>query len=146
MGLNLSQTPPGLRKSGIPDSVLIPAPVKITIRLASSIRFRNWSADMSYPIKLSKPKHAESTPTSSEVYSSWKFNAFERTCTCNDGAIAVEMKDKGKTMGRNWTPESWRGLPILQVPEYRDQAKLDAAEKALRAQPPLVFAGEPWQR
>jgi 3-deoxy-7-phosphoheptulonate synthase len=52
------------------------------------------------------------------------------------------MKDKGKTMGRNWTPESWRGLPILQVPEYRDQAKLDAAEKTLRAQPPLVFAGE----
>ena len=45
-------------------------------------------------------------------------------------------------MARNWTPESWRGLPILQVPEYPDQAKLDAAEETLRAQPPLVFAGE----
>jgi len=33
-------------------------------------------------------------------------------------------------------------LPILQVPDYRDQAKLDTAEKVLRAQPPLVFAGE----
>ena len=31
------QMPPGLRKSGMPDSVLIPAPVKITIRRASSI-------------------------------------------------------------------------------------------------------------
>ncbi|MEC8172886.1 MAG: 3-deoxy-7-phosphoheptulonate synthase, partial [Pseudomonadota bacterium] len=45
-------------------------------------------------------------------------------------------------MAGNWTPESWRGLPILQVPEYPDQAKLDAAEETLRAQPPLVFAGE----
>jgi 3-deoxy-7-phosphoheptulonate synthase len=45
-------------------------------------------------------------------------------------------------MARDWTPKSWRGLPILQVPDYRDQAKLDAAEKVLRAQPPLVFAGE----
>ena len=31
------QMPPGLRKSGMPDSVLIPAPVKKTIRCASSI-------------------------------------------------------------------------------------------------------------
>ncbi|MEC9182980.1 MAG: 3-deoxy-7-phosphoheptulonate synthase, partial [Pseudomonadota bacterium] len=45
-------------------------------------------------------------------------------------------------MAGNWTPKSWRGLPILQVPEYPDQAKLDAAEETLRAQPPLVFAGE----
>ena len=45
-------------------------------------------------------------------------------------------------MARDWTPESWRGLPILQVPDYLDQAKLDAAENTLRAQPPLVFAGE----
>ena len=36
-------------------------------------------------------------------------------------------------MAREWTPDSWRGLPILQVPEYRDKAKLDVAEKALRA-------------
>ncbi|MEL0019779.1 MAG: 3-deoxy-7-phosphoheptulonate synthase class II [Rickettsiales bacterium] len=47
-----------------------------------------------------------------------------------------------KTMARDWTPKSWRGLPILQVPDYPDQAKLDTAEKVLRAQPPLVFAGE----
>ena len=45
-------------------------------------------------------------------------------------------------MAQDWTPDSWRGLPILQVPDYPDQAKLDAAEDSLRAQPPLVFAGE----
>ena len=45
-------------------------------------------------------------------------------------------------MARDWTPESWRGLPILQVPDYPDRVKLDAAENTLRAQPPLVFAGE----
>ena len=32
MGRNRVQRPPGLRKSGIPDSVLIPAPVKNTTR------------------------------------------------------------------------------------------------------------------
>jgi 3-deoxy-7-phosphoheptulonate synthase len=41
-----------------------------------------------------------------------------------------------------WTPESWRSKPISQVPEYPDAAKLEAAEKRLRAFPPLVFAGE----
>ncbi|HEY3147313.1 MAG TPA: 3-deoxy-7-phosphoheptulonate synthase class II, partial [Dongiaceae bacterium] len=41
-----------------------------------------------------------------------------------------------------WTPESWRSRPISQVPEYPDAAKLEAAEKRLRAFPPLVFAGE----
>ena len=45
-------------------------------------------------------------------------------------------------MARNWSPDSWRGLPIRQVPEYPDGEQLLAAEKTLRAQPPLVFAGE----
>ena len=49
-----------------------------------------------------------------------------------------EGNDSGRALGA----ESWRGLPILQVPEYPDQAKLGAAEETLRAQPPLVFAGE----
>ena len=31
IGLYFVQIPPGLRKSGIPDSVLIPAPVKIVV-------------------------------------------------------------------------------------------------------------------
>jgi len=42
----------------------------------------------------------------------------------------------------NWTPRSWRDKPILQVPVYPDQAKLDAVEAQLRKFPPLVFAGE----
>ena len=36
IGWFLSQTPPGLRKSGIPDSVLIPAPVNATMRRAAA--------------------------------------------------------------------------------------------------------------
>ena len=37
MGFTLFQMPvPGLRKSGMPDSVLIPAPVKTTTRRAAS--------------------------------------------------------------------------------------------------------------
>ena len=45
-------------------------------------------------------------------------------------------------MPERWTPESWRGKPVVQVPEYPDQAALAAVEKQLSTFPPLVFAGE----
>ena len=45
-------------------------------------------------------------------------------------------------MAAKWTTDSWRGKPILQVPDYTDQAKLETVEAALRGYPPLVFAGE----
>jgi hypothetical protein len=38
MGCIRLQIPPGDRKSGMPDSVEIPAPVKTTMRLADPIR------------------------------------------------------------------------------------------------------------
>ncbi len=41
-----------------------------------------------------------------------------------------------------WHPSSWRDKPILQVPEYPDQARVLSVEKQLSAKPPLVFAGE----
>ena len=50
--------------------------------------------------------------------------------------------DADGVMRRNWTPESWRGLPISQVPEYPDAAALGAVEERLKQFPPLVFAGE----
>lgn len=45
-------------------------------------------------------------------------------------------------MTKNWTPDSWRSMPIRQVPTYPDEAKLNAVEAELRNLPPLVFAGE----
>ena len=45
-------------------------------------------------------------------------------------------------MAAKWSRESWRTKPIVQVPEYPDQAALMAVEKQLRSYPPLVFAGE----
>ena len=42
----------------------------------------------------------------------------------------------------SWSPNSWRGKPILQVPTYPDQDGLHAVESELAANPPLVFAGE----
>src|SRR5208283_2171708 len=42
----------------------------------------------------------------------------------------------------SWSPQSWRAMPIRQAPEYPDQAALAAAERALCALPPLIFAGE----
>ena len=41
-----------------------------------------------------------------------------------------------------WKPDSWRGKPIVQVPEYPDQAALEAVERDLRNFPPLVFVKE----
>src|SRR5256885_12776196 len=45
-------------------------------------------------------------------------------------------------MPERWTPDSWRGKPIVQMPEYPDAAKLAAVETKLASFPPLVFAGE----
>lgn len=45
-------------------------------------------------------------------------------------------------MSTKWTPSSWRDKPIIQVPEYPDQARLEEYETRLAAYPPLVFAGE----
>ena len=45
-------------------------------------------------------------------------------------------------MAQKWTPDSWRGLPITQVPEYEDAAALAEVEARLKRYPPLVFAGE----
>src|SRR5882672_526787 len=45
-------------------------------------------------------------------------------------------------MSEHWTPQSWRGLPIRQVPGYADEAALTRVEETLHNFPPLVFAGE----
>ena len=45
-------------------------------------------------------------------------------------------------MTENWTPQSWRNRPILQVPDYPDAAALAAVEERIATYPPLVFAGE----
>ena len=45
-------------------------------------------------------------------------------------------------MPERWTPDSWRGKPIVQVPQYPDAAKLGVVEARLASFPPLVFAGE----
>jgi len=46
------------------------------------------------------------------------------------------------TAGNEWSPDSWRCLPIRQVPGYSDEAALGRVEETLRRFPPLVFAGE----
>ncbi|MEH6361638.1 MAG: 3-deoxy-7-phosphoheptulonate synthase class II, partial [Amylibacter sp.] len=45
-------------------------------------------------------------------------------------------------MVQNWTPDSWRNKPLIQVPTYPDEAALKAVEGKLSTYPPLVFAGE----
>ena len=45
-------------------------------------------------------------------------------------------------MAKTWAPNTWRDLPIKQVPDYPDQNELTAVEQTLHRFPPLVFAGE----
>jgi 3-deoxy-7-phosphoheptulonate synthase len=45
-------------------------------------------------------------------------------------------------MKERWSPDSWRRKPVVQVPDYPDQAALEQVEKQLASFPPLVFAGE----
>ena len=45
-------------------------------------------------------------------------------------------------MAAAWSPDSWRGKPIVQVPEYPDKAALGEVEAKIASYPPLVFAGE----
>ena len=45
-------------------------------------------------------------------------------------------------MSENWTPQSWRSKPAVQMPNYPDLKALAGVEAQLRAHPPLVFAGE----
>lgn len=42
----------------------------------------------------------------------------------------------------SWSADSWRRKPLLQLPDYPDQAKLHQVERELAGMPPLVFAGE----
>lgn len=42
----------------------------------------------------------------------------------------------------NWSPDSWRQKPALQLPDYKDKEALKKVEESLAKQPPLVFAGE----
>jgi 3-deoxy-7-phosphoheptulonate synthase len=43
---------------------------------------------------------------------------------------------------KKWSPDSWRGKDIRQVPVYPDPDALAEAEARIRKFPPLVFAGE----
>ena len=45
-------------------------------------------------------------------------------------------------MATKWAPDSWRGKPIEQAPEYPDAKELADVEARLSGYPPLVFAGE----
>ena len=41
-----------------------------------------------------------------------------------------------------WKPNSWRNYPVVQMPTYPDESKVNSVEVKLSFKPPLVFAGE----
>jgi len=61
-GSKRSQMPPGLRKSGMPDSVLTPAPVKTTIRLDPAISAASFSILPFSPSSVTGHVRAQESP------------------------------------------------------------------------------------
>ena len=57
------------------------------------------------------------------------------------GGVAAPTAEQNMTTDR-WAPESWRGKPIQQLPDYPDARALAEVERQLASFPPLVFAGE----
>ena len=43
---------------------------------------------------------------------------------------------------KNWSKSSWRDYPVLQQPNWPDEAKLNEVLQSISRLPPLVFAGE----
>jgi len=41
-----------------------------------------------------------------------------------------------------WAPDSWRKMPVKQVPDYPDKQKLNKVEQQIQRALPLVFSGE----
>ena len=41
-----------------------------------------------------------------------------------------------------WKPNSWRNYPVVQMPTYPDERKVNSVEARFFFKPPLVFAGE----
>jgi 3-deoxy-7-phosphoheptulonate synthase len=64
----------------------------------------------------------------------------------SEGSAAVSagrrIEKKNRVMPTTWKPDSWRSLPVEQVPEYPDPAALADVEARIAKYPPLVFAGE----
>lgn len=48
----------------------------------------------------------------------------------------------GSISANGWAPDSWRDMPVKQVPDYPDGEGLARVEQTLSRFPPLVFAGE----
>ncbi|MBL8672930.1 MAG: 3-deoxy-7-phosphoheptulonate synthase class II, partial [Alphaproteobacteria bacterium] len=57
-------------------------------------------------------------------------------------ASRPRAQSAGSGHAPGWTPQSWRGRPIKQMPKYPDAAAMAAAEGKLAKLPPLIFAGE----
>ena len=62
-------------------------------------------------------------------------------CGTFAGACCPSETRMGATMTK-WAPNSWRSMPIQQVPAYPDAQALAETERQLSTYPPLVFAGE----
>ena len=60
----------------------------------------------------------------------------------NPYTAPVTANFRRRPMTKGWTKTDWRAKPRIQMPDYPDQAALNAVEAQLAKYPPLVFAGE----
>mmetsp|Transcript_24540 Transcript_24540/g.38673 ORF Transcript_24540/g.38673 Transcript_24540/m.38673 type:complete len:500 (+) Transcript_24540:54-1553(+) len=67
------------------------------------------------------------------------------TSTRGSLKMVLEPLPRAEILGseaKDWSPSSWRGKDVAQMPVYEDEAELEEVEARLRKVTPLVFAGE----
>jgi len=65
-----------------------------------------------------------------------------RELLSNHLAHRCRARPRWTIVNDSWTPQSWRGHPAAQQPNWPDEGEVDRSLKALSGYPPLVFAGE----
>lgn len=78
-----------------------------------------------------------SAPLRSQPARSSPLQVCQRTCM-----VATEATSQPTARPAIWTPDSWRTMPIRQLPDYPDLDALSAMEEKLKRSLPLVFSGE----
>ncbi|CAN1195592.1 Phospho-2-dehydro-3-deoxyheptonate aldolase 2, chloroplastic [Linum perenne] len=56
--------------------------------------------------------------------------------------VSVSTSSRSSSVSSDWTVESWREKPAVQLPDYPDKEELESVLQTLSTFPPIVFAGE----
>ncbi|KAK1603089.1 hypothetical protein QYE76_037262 [Lolium multiflorum] len=97
-----------------------------------------------------QPRRASFLPLKRRTISAVHAADPSRNTTSSSSSIPAAAKTSSPTLAPEapaapaaaWAVDSWKSRKALQLPEYPDQAALDAVLQTVETFPPIVFAGE----